>query len=152
MTIICGFPGIGKSHYCGLHPGEASDSDSSLFSWSSPGVRHPDFPGNYVSHILEAARSHRYVFVSSHKAVRDALLGLGILFYVVYPDKSCKGLFMERYARRGSDAKFLSLMDSNFESWVDELDACERGATPVYIKSSSIEEALFSIQGGELCR
>ena len=31
------------------------DSDSSLFSWIEKGVRHPDFPDNYIKHIKETS-------------------------------------------------------------------------------------------------
>lgn len=44
--VISGFPGVGKSfnHYNTDDNLIVLDSDSSLFSWESEGVRHPDFP------------------------------------------------------------------------------------------------------------
>mgnify|MGYP000294488544 CR=1 FL=1 len=49
--IISAFPATGKSFYF-KHTGlEVLDSDSSLFSWSEPEVRNPEFPQNYINHI-----------------------------------------------------------------------------------------------------
>ena len=46
--IIAGFPGIGKSYVFNQRKYKCLDSDSSLFSWIEKGVRHPDFPNNYI--------------------------------------------------------------------------------------------------------
>ena len=63
VRLVCGFPGVGKSHLCrkmGWH-----DSDSSQFS-------HRDgWPNNYIEHL----KSLRGVaLVSTHKEVRAALV------------------------------------------------------------------------------
>lgn len=65
------------------------DSDSSQFSWTQKEdgkVRNPDFPNNYIKHIKENIGRVDFIFVSSHKEVREALDNAGIEFYLVYPD------------------------------------------------------------------
>lgn len=48
--VISGFPAVGKSYmFNDKSDLIVLDSDSSLFSWESEGVRHPDFPNNYYN-------------------------------------------------------------------------------------------------------
>lgn len=124
--IVCGFPGIGKSYLvsemrkanCLWH-----DSDSSSFSWVSPGVRHPEFPSNYIKHIKAL---DGIVMASSHKVVRDAIHVEGLSFAVCYPDISCKEEYLERYRVRGSPAAFVSLLENNWDTWIAEMVAENR--------------------------
>ena len=72
--IISAFPGTGKTYFH-THKGPlaTADSDSSHFSWISKGVRHPEFPANYIEHINDLMGKVDYIFVSSHQDVRNAL-------------------------------------------------------------------------------
>jgi len=128
--IISAFPGIGKSYYHKLFPETTLDSDSSLFSWEEgkQGIkRNPDFPNNYVTHIKENIGKYDFIFVSSHKEVREALLKNCLFFYLIYPSKDLKDVFIERYKDRGSSEDFISLVSKNYESWIKELTFCEYG-------------------------
>lgn len=127
-TVISGFPAVGKSHYCNYdadyHPQNwTSDSDSSKFSWLSEGIRNPDFPNNYIEHIKECIGKYAVVFVSSHKDVRDALVNNGIPFTLVYPKRELKAEYIQRYKDRGSEQSFVDLVESNWNNWIDELEA-----------------------------
>lgn len=82
--IISAFPGTGKSWLFKNYPGLFLDSDSSDFSWTSPGVRNPDFPSNYITHIKQNIGKYKKIFVSSHDVVRKALVENGIPFTLVY--------------------------------------------------------------------
>lgn len=122
--VIVGFPGVGKSVLSeNAQTLNVSDSDSSLFSWIEPGVRHPEFPDNYIAHIKEMMKTKDYVFVSSHNVVREALNKEQIPYTIVYPDKSLKEEYLERYRNRGSFKAFINLMEYNFEGFIDELEA-----------------------------
>ena len=114
--ILLGFPGVGKTEFCKQF--KAHDSDSSSFSWLSPGVRHPDFPNNYIAHLetLDGV-----VLASSHEVVRKALQKKGIPYGLVYPTYSCKEEYMLRYAKRGSPQTFIDLLSKNWEYWINEL-------------------------------
>ena len=104
--IISAFPACGKTYaFEKLNENgyEILDSDSSKFSWMDVvdkvyemknrgkelqrryiKVRNPEFPSNYIQHIKENIGKADYIFVSSHKEVRDALIQNGIYFTLVY--------------------------------------------------------------------
>lgn len=124
MKVVSGFPGIGKSHFYNQDPDHIADSDSSKFDKTM-------FPKNYIEHIkgkLEDSNTNR-VLVSSHDAVRNALVQENIPFYLVYPDASLKDEYMERYRERGSPQPFLDLMDKNWDNFIAECEkqtGCEK--------------------------
>lgn len=132
--IISAFPGTGKTYYHKNHPETTLDSDSSQFSWwyddkgnkvldeDGNQIRNPYFPSNYIKHIISNIGKYEYIFVSSHKEVRDALVANCLLFYLVYPDYDDKKIYIERYKQRGSSDDFINLVTSNWEDWIDELE------------------------------
>lgn len=123
--IICGFPGIGKTHFYKQSEGRALDSDSSNFSWiheeGKDRVRNPAFPVNYINHIKENLGKVDIILVSSHKEVRDALVAEGLHFTLIYPDKNEKEELLTRYRERGSDASFLKLLDLNWNKFMTDM-------------------------------
>ena len=129
--IISAFPGVGKTFYHNEHKETTLDSDSSNFSWViKDGVktRNPEFPKNYIQHIKE----NTFIFVSSHKEVREALLDECIFFYVIYPDVNRKEEFVQRYKDRGSDESFIKLISDNWEQWIKDIEN-------KYIKEPKVE-------------
>lgn len=128
--IIAGFPGIGKTEAVKALGDRASDSDSSQFSWtydSHGKKRHPDFPKNYVEHIKSLIGKKEFIFVSTHKDVRDALLDNCLFFYLVYPQVTAKAEYVERYKARGNDEKFISFVEREWEEWIRQLDEVGQG-------------------------
>lgn len=121
--VISGFPGVGKTYYQTNTTRKVLDSDSSKFSWIEKGVRHPDFPNNYISHIKSNLDSADVILVSSHANVRDALVVNSIPFTLIYPDKSIKEEYIQRFKNRGSDEKFIEMLYKNWDSFIGELDA-----------------------------
>jgi hypothetical protein len=115
-VIISGFPGIGKSELFKIYgEGKVSDSDSSKFPKDA-------FPANYIAHIkdLITNSNKKYILISSHKVVRDALIAEGIPFFLVYPNENCKDEYINRYIQRGSPEAFVNLLSNNFNSFVQE--------------------------------
>ena len=111
--VIAAFPGCGKSTMSATDL-EIGDLDSSLFDKAA-------FPGNYVAHIKERVEVGA-AFVSSHSAVRDALVESGIDFWLVYPARECKAEYLQRYRERGSPEKFIELLDANWDTWISECE------------------------------
>lgn len=119
--IIAGFPGVGKSYaYNKLSEmgRVVYDSDSSTFDKA-------DFPRNYIEHIktiLEEGKAD-YIFVSTHREVREALIKECIPFNIVYPndDPETKEIYLNRYRERGSPEPFINVLDANFEGWIGEI-------------------------------
>ena len=118
--VVCAFPGTGKSHLCANLPKgkKALDSDSSQFSWESTGVRHPDFPANYIEHIKNNLWSVDYIFVSSHQEVRDALNLAKVPYVVVYPHEVCKAEYLKRFKDRGSPESFIQTLSTHWDTWL----------------------------------
>lgn len=124
--VISGFPGVGKSYiqtgYRNIENFMILDSDSSEFSWIEEGVRHPDFPNNYMRHIKENLGKVNIIFVSSHDIVRQALQGNGIDYTLIYPDVSLKDIYIDRYKKRGNNEAFIKFISSNWESFIDNMN------------------------------
>ena len=78
--VVSAFPGTGKTHFAKYTDLDVLDSDSSKYSWVKEGVRHPDFPANYIRHIKENLGVVNIILVSTHKVVREALTEAGIDF------------------------------------------------------------------------
>lgn len=141
--IFSGFPGIGKSYFFrDGHKIKVLDSDSSEFSWvkdkdgNNTRERNPEFPENYIKHIKENNNGDTIIFVSSHKVVRDALKDNGMKYFIIYPDKSLKSEYIERYKNRGSDEKFIKFISAHWDEFIDEI---EEETYPIKIKLQSKE-------------
>lgn len=134
--IVSAFPGVGKSTYHRKHPETTLDSDSSKFSWvideHGNKTRNPSFPQNYIDHIKQNIGKYKYIFVSSHKEVRDALLDNCLYFYLVYPGDNRKEEFIQRYRDRGNDENFIKLVDSKWDEWMSEFYWMDRGCEKLY--------------------
>lgn len=122
--IISAFPGTGKT-WCKNNYDKLTimDSDSSTYSWLSPGVRNPEFPDNYIKHIRENMGKVDVIFVSSHEQVREALAENKIPYFLVYPNIGEKYLYKDRYRERGSEEDFIKMLDIKWEQWIG---TCER--------------------------
>lgn len=121
--VISGFPAVGKSYlYNNNKDLKVLDSDSSKFSWESEGVRHPDFPNNYIRHIKRNLGVVDVIFVSSHKVVREALENNGIDYTIVYPNISLKGEYISRYINRGNDDSFIEFLNENWEEFITDIE------------------------------
>lgn len=128
MTIIVSaFPACGKTHYH-QHGDKYEvfstiDSDSSKFSWilddegNSTGVRNPDFPSNYISHIKSNLGKVSFIFVSSHDDVRQALEDNNLPYITVMPYPNLKEEWVSRCIKRGNDEKFVALIENMWDKW-----------------------------------
>jgi len=120
--IISAFPATGKSYlFQNTKQGSILDSDSSKFSWISSGVRHPDFPQNYINHIKDNIGNVNLILVSSHKIVREALVNNNIVFTLVYPDNSLKEEYINRYIKRKNDQNFINILDKNWNNFLEDM-------------------------------
>lgn len=142
--VISAFPACGKTYACGLLTKEGYkvlDSDNSKFSWlpyqktelsltKSNGIkevkvytpRNPEFPRNYIDYIKENIGKVDYIFVSSHKEVRDALLRNKIPFKLVYPYRPLKAEWIGRCYLRDGDTELCDKLAENWDKWLDEIE------------------------------
>lgn len=120
--IISAFPGTGKTTYTKDHQ-DSLDLESSLYSKTLDGQKNPEFPGNYVNmikwHLLN--NNWKYLFISSHEDVREALDKENIKYFLIYPAITRKDEFIKNYTDRGNDSTFINLMKENWEGWITEM-------------------------------
>lgn len=119
--VISGFPAVGKSYLFNISD-SVLDSDSSLFSWIDDGVRHPDFPNNYMQHIKDSLGKVDYILISSHDIVREALRENKIDYTLVYPSINLKDDYIQRYKDRGNDQRFISFIESNWDKFINDIE------------------------------
>ena len=120
--IISAFPGTGKSYFKQNSELNVLDSDSSKFSWIEKGVRHPDFPQNYINHIKENIGKVDIILVSSHANVRNALMQEGIYFWLMFPEIDLKNEYIKRFKARGNDQNFIDMLDIQWDSFIKGLE------------------------------
>jgi hypothetical protein len=150
--IISAFPGVGKTYYHERNKGISIDSDSSHFSWvkdsegNNTKERNPEFPNNYINHIKENIGKYKYIFVSSHEEVRNSLKENGIKYYLIYPSKTRKKEFIQRYIQRGSPEGFVNLISENWDSWIGKIEEeKEEGFTKICMTLGHLENELTYI-------
>ena len=118
--IISAFPACGKSYAHRNSKKKTKDSDSSLF-------RKQGFPKNYLEHIERLyGLDYDYLFVSSHKSVRDGMRGMGIPFTLFYPDRSLKHEYVERMKLRKSPESMILFISQNWGKFIDEIENDEQ--------------------------
>ena len=114
--LISAFPGCGKSHLF-KNKGKRAilDSDSSKFNKDY-------FPENYMQHIKNNMGKADIICISSHDVVREALVESKLPFTLVYPDRSIKEEYIQRYKDRGNEESFVKLLENNWEAWMDGME------------------------------
>lgn len=145
--IISGFPGVGKSVIFNTQANyglKILDSDSSEFSWSSPGERHPEFPSNYIKHIKNNLALSDIIMVSTHKDVLDGLATAGIDAILVYPERDLKEEYLHRYRDRGSNAQFVEFISNNWDKFIDGLEGDIRFSQHVVLKTNQFMKEVVS--------
>lgn len=107
--IIIGYPGIGKSSYARFKGGRHTiDLESSCF------VKDDNWTVSYCNVAVDLAKQGFDVFVSSHDAVRKALMASGYYrIFAVYPSLCIKKDWISRlearYKRTGLEKDLRSL-------------------------------------------
>lgn len=134
-TVICGFPGVGKSKFVEINSDlyNVLDSDSSEYSWmydkdgNKTNVRNPEFPQNYINHIKENIGKVDVIFTSTHDTVIKALMEEGIRFNIIYPDPMARNIWLNRIAERGSSNEFCEMLYNNWWRFMESIENVVRG-------------------------
>lgn len=141
-TIICAFPGTGKTkaeiiaNNYGRY--DILDAESSKFRWtentSGQRVQNPEFPNNYVDFIEhEAGIEKGIILTATHKQVRDNMKSRGLSYIIVVPEKNLKDEYLSRYLSRGNDISFIKQLYDHWDAWLDEMEI--DGAPIIHLKS-----------------
>lgn len=144
-VIISGFPGIGKSKATELLLSlgyRVSDSDSSKYSWiekDGEKVRNPNFVNDYLEHIKNCVKDgYDYVFVSTHKEIREALRKAEIQFLIAFPSIRRIAEFRKIYTDRGDVFK-----DNILNNWTDLIIDIEESCEDHYVKGVVLGHETF---------
>lgn len=155
--IISAFPCMGKTYVYnnkkqifGTNNIKILDSDSSKFSWitddNKQKIRNPDFPSNYIKHIKDNIGKVDYIFVSSHKEVRDQLLLNNIDFYLIIPNKSLLVDIMIRSMDRNDSKDFTDNLINNWDNWLDEIHKDKRIKNKIILnKNEYISDIIMEV-------
>lgn len=124
--IISAFPATGKTWFKEQFfntENFAMDSDSSKFSWMPDGItRDSTFPDNYIENIKMNIGRYDYIFVSSHKEVRQAMneqIARG--YTLIYPHESLIKEYIKRFVERKNDVKFVDFVCKNWFAWIEDM-------------------------------
>ncbi|MFW5872323.1 MAG: hypothetical protein ACOCUT_04375, partial [bacterium] len=74
------------------------------------------------------------VMASTHMEVRDALYAARIPFILCYPSRECMTEYDVRYENRGSSLNFRTLIATNWNRWIEELENDIRAQLHVVLK------------------
>lgn len=85
-------------------------------------VQNPSFPQNYIKVIEEAIGKYDFIFISTHKKVRDYLENKNIKYSLIYPNHNMKEEWIGRCYLRGNNHGFCNKLVSNWDQWIKELD------------------------------
>ena len=147
--IFSVFPASGKTYMCENQNDwnlKILDSDSSQFSWKYEEdewtervirVRNPEFPNNYIEHIKNNIGKYDYIFVSSHKEVRNALDEAGIEFTIVFPEYKCKEEWFGRCCIReieGRNGFNSTTLLSNWDKWWYDCAECGENHSHIVLR------------------
>lgn len=144
------------------------DSDSSQFSWKveevedpdyvligegeikplihKNKVRNPDFPNNYIEHIKNNIGKYDYIFVSSHREVRQALDNANIDYTIVYPEEDCLAEWVGRcYLRElnGNNGFPIEVLVNNWYDWINGCMVCGMSHKEIVLRNGEYLSKVF---------
>lgn len=120
VRVVCAFPGTGKST---MEKNLVSKIPSLMDVDLDSKFEDENFPDNYITQIQNLLCAGKSVLVSTHYKIRRQLWASKIPFFLVYPHRSCKQEYLQRYHTRGNDQTFIDKMDKVWSKWLQELEA-----------------------------
>ena len=78
--------------------------------------------GEFVDKVLSEAEENDIVYVASDDATRSALNDRNVNYDLFYPSKGRRKEFVENEVRKHSNPTAIRLLDTNFESLIDDIE------------------------------
>lgn len=110
--VIAGFPGIGKSHLKSIGGDKVIDINISEFN-------KEEFPENCVDYIQSILGEKEIIIVPAHRDILIEMERVGINYILIYPDRSLKSEYLERY--KGN--KFADSLSKKWDSFMNNVDS-----------------------------
>lgn len=124
VTIISGFPGVGKSTVAEKFGW--TDIDSSNYGDKSDPQRWETFQVPYVDDIIKKRDELEntpgsVILVSSHEQVRQEMGRREVAYINCFPEGSFIDEYMRRFDTRGDSAEFKALIQVKHVSWLSSM-------------------------------
>lgn len=126
--IVSAFPGTGKSYFSITSDSQIStidlDSGPYTLGYGKDGKpRNPDFPVNYMNAIKENLGKSDVLFVGCQPEVVRILRDINAPFVLVYPERTLKKEYIERFTKRKNTKSFVDLLSKNWDVFFDFLES-----------------------------
>lgn len=143
--VIVSFPCMGKSKYAAEHR-DCKYLNPDMFTTTIDGQINKQFPSNYIERVKWHLTNNnwKYLFLSSHKEVRDALKRYKIPYTVLYPKKDRLEELLKVCDEREYPPAKKELIKEHFDAWVDEA-AQEKNSYPL-AAGEFISDELFDVK------
>lgn len=93
----------------------------SAYDYKVDRVKNPSFPQNYIKTIKNAIGEYDFIFISTHREVREELEKNNIRYSLAYPNYSMKNEWVGRCYLKG-DKELCDKLANNWDQWNKELD------------------------------
>lgn len=107
-----------------LPEGEVSYKESEASKASFHDMRD-EWPFNYYEALIEAYESGKYdiILVVPDLYVLTMLFAAKVPYTLVYPDRSLKDEYAERFEARGNNEEFMSIFIGRWDAFMDDFEA-----------------------------
>lgn len=155
--VISGFGGVGKTELSKKYS-NVIDLESIFWKWYynediNKNVEHfksyknrtqnPNFPQNYIEAIKENLNKYDIVLIAYSDIICNSLKKNKIDFFLCYPDKKAKDIYIERFRKRGNNKNFINKNIELFEIAVEKAEKME-GQKIVLYGNETLENYLIN--------
>ena len=153
--IFFTFPGIGAKYF------EKNNLNKSIIAYanspSNASYTHCRFPDGWVSRIKEMIYYNNvdYIYAPIHTSLREAIKEDKELDdvekWIIYPDKSLKLEYIERYRERGDDQAYVTHMAEIWDEAIESIENEDKSKFNLYkLKSGETMSDFIKIYDEEL--
>ncbi len=155
--IFAAFACLGKTNFSKKYPHLSQDLETSNFRYlyknrkdieglkSTPGRdKNPHFPQNYLRAIGKSYGKKAIIFIALSPEIMQILDNLGILYSVIYPEKSMAPEILKRAEGRGNNKDFVELLRKNLSN-NNELNYIKLNTKPKRIILAKNQDTIESI-------
>lgn len=154
--IIAGFGGVGKTQLAKKYK-NVIDLESIYWKWEykekmeknieyykhyDKRTKNPNFPQNYIEAIKENQEKYEIVLIAYSDEICKSMEENKIEFYLCYPEKGAKEIYIERFKIRGNNEEFIKRNNELFEEAI-EIAEKRKGHKIILSGNETIEDYLI---------
>ena len=153
--IFFTFPGIGAKYF------EKNNLKKAIIGYANPlsdaGYTYCNYPDGWISRIKEMIYYNNvdYIYAPIHTSLREAIKEDKELDdvekWIIYPDKSLKLEYIERYRERGDDQAYVTHMAEIWDEAIESIENEDKSKFNLYkLKSGETMSDFIKIYNEEL--